>query len=941
MSSSHEFENTQWRDLCQLFDRLLPLPEAQRERELAGSGIAPEVKDDVRGLLDRSSAVDQVRQTMALATEVLPSADAPAWQRLGPWRMVSPIGRGAQGEVWLAERADGAFEGRAAVKVLRPGLDGVRVLERLTQELPRLQRLQHPNIVGLVDAGLTMEGRPYLVSDMARGQPIDRACNGLTLHQRIALFLQLADALTQAHHHLLLHRDLKPSNVRVSGASVLRQSPQARVQPGQVQLLDLGHARAIDPLDEDDPGPPPGVTERPFSPHFASPEQVRGEPLGVASDVYSLGVLLYLSLTGVRPYGRDARSPLEAARSVLLEAPTRPSQLKPDTPGLQRESWPRLRAQLQGDLDAILLKAMAKNVAQRYPTVDALASDLRAWLEHRPVTACRAGRWVRLRKLVRRHRLSSLAVAAGIALGGSALLLLGVQHERRERAVELAQSQRQAALQQLAQARRLAADLGFGLYHRLAAQPSAAGGLRDEVLAETARLLDRLDGDGPNDARWAAQRAAEYHRLSLLQGLERLEGPVVASSAAVQSLGKAVQLAERRGAELAPVSLERGQAEAIVLSQAALWWRAEQPQRAEQALASALAWPAPGGVSARRAQLLAMQAQVLGLSADLPHLGRWREACAVADVAAQAAAGTGRATAGSADAEPVTTGHWGLATARAATARADGGAAVLPVDAADAVAPDPSPTEGTPARAAWPVDPVVLATEAQARCRLYEGKTAEAAALLAPVIEAGGQALDGIAGVRLHLLHADIESLRNRPDAARAAWEQARRLALRQGGAMAARWQMPLLLQQLAMQVRSGDGETARRLAEYGLEQLPPVAGASYQALQRRAELLVWAARAWRTTAPGRAHGWAHEAALLMAPVPAAASTDHAARRWWQAQALGEEAAALAALGRPVAAADVARRAVAAWGPASPRELPAVLRPHVEDARQRAQPGRT
>ncbi len=294
-------------------------------------------------------------------------------QRLGAWLIDDLLGRGGMGDVWQAHRADGAYVGGAAIKVLIRGLDSQRVLARFALEQQALARLNHPHIAHLLDAGRTNDALPYFVMELVHGVSIDEACVGLPIEQRLTLFLQLADAVAHAHRQLLVHRDLKPSNVLVTPA-------------GQVKLLDFGIAKAMDPLEraggdppEHAPEPAPDQApdprarsshatlagERAYTPHFASPEQVRGEPVGPGTDIYSLGVLLYIMLTGVRPYGREATSVREAALSVLHDEPTRPSAL---SPGLINDaSWLSTRRRLVGDLDHILLKALDKRVEHRFP----------------------------------------------------------------------------------------------------------------------------------------------------------------------------------------------------------------------------------------------------------------------------------------------------------------------------------------------------------------------------------------------------------------------------------------------------------------------------------------------------------------------------------------------------------------------------------------------
>ena len=331
-----------WSKVRECFERALPLSPAAREALLADPALDPAIAAEVRTLLAHEVA-DEPDGFLALPAAAAPDASRQG-QRLGAWLIVERLGVGGMGEVWLAERADGAYNGQAAIKVLRRGMDSSQVLQRFAQEQQALARLQHPHIAQLIDAGRTPDGLPFFVMQQVQGQPIDAACVGLPLPARLALFLQLADAVSYAHRNLLVHRDLKPGNVLADSE-------------GQVKLLDFGIAKALDPLESLE-----GLTtlggQRPYTPHYASPEQIRGEPVSTATDIYSLGVLLYQMLTGTRPTGRHATTPAEAARSVLEDEPTRPSRLS------AREAvdpqWITTRKTLEGDLDNILLKALEK-----------------------------------------------------------------------------------------------------------------------------------------------------------------------------------------------------------------------------------------------------------------------------------------------------------------------------------------------------------------------------------------------------------------------------------------------------------------------------------------------------------------------------------------------------------------------------------------------------
>lgn len=330
------------------------------------------------------------------------SASVPAGARFGPWAIVQRIGAGGMGDVYEARRADGRFEGRAAIKLLRAGAHSAGVLARFAGEQQALARLSHPHIARLLDAGVNAAGAPYFVMEMVVGRHIPQAAVGLSVRRRIELLLQLADAVAYAHRNLIVHRDIKPGNVLVD-------------RDGCVKLLDFGIAKALDPLEFNS-----GLThtgERPFTPQYASPEQLRGEPVSTAADQYSLGVLMYLLLTGQAPYARGAVSAAEVARAAQVEVP-----LAASNSVLPSAGGAATARQLRGDLDRVLAKALEKQVDDRYPSVDALAADLRAWLAGRPVQARQASAAYLLARFAQRNRWAVLALAAG-ALGIVAGLL--------------------------------------------------------------------------------------------------------------------------------------------------------------------------------------------------------------------------------------------------------------------------------------------------------------------------------------------------------------------------------------------------------------------------------------------------------------------------------------------------------------------------------------
>ncbi len=548
-----------WTRLRELFDAALPLPAAGREALLADPALDAALVAELRSLLAHAG---EVAQADAAGAAFLDAPAAPALAgtvaqvasdaglTLGPWRLVSPLGAGGMGEVWRAERADGRYEGAAAVKLLKRGMDSAAVLARFALEQQALARLNHPHIAHLLDAGLSADGRPYFVLELVDGQPIDRACEGQSVEARLQLFLQLADAVAHAHRNLLVHRDLKPGNVLVDGQ-------------GQVKLLDFGIAKALDPMEGADPAQT-SAGERPFTPHYASPEQVRGEPVSTATDLYSLGVLLYVMLTGQRPYGRGATSALDAARAVLEEEPTRPSSVATPAPG-----WEATRRRLQGDLDNILLKALEKPIERRYASVDALAADVRAFLGGYPVSARPASAAYVLGKFVRRNRwavlaggLGGLGLATGLSAallqeryaamlgalglaGGLALALLKAREAAVARDQALGHARQAAEARDLAQTRlaETRAIVSDVMTRHADAVHYLSGGvqLKAEVLTNMIGHLDRLAAQSGGDAAFAGELAMAYARLAETQADNRLAS-VGQTSDSELNAGKALAL---------------------------------------------------------------------------------------------------------------------------------------------------------------------------------------------------------------------------------------------------------------------------------------------------------------------------------------------------------------------------------------------------------------
>ena len=432
-------------------------------------------------------------------------------RKIGHYTVIEQIGRGGMGEVFSAFRSDGQFEQKVAIKLVRTGADSAAVLERFRNERQILAGLDHPNIARLLDGGTTDDGVPFLVMELVSGTPIDIFSDALKLSipRRLKLFRQVCSAVQYAHQHLVIHRDIKPANILVT-------------QDGTPKLLDFGIAKLID-----DSGQVAATQMRSFTTDYASPEQLRGDSISTASDLYSLGVVLYRLLTGRSPYRVEPRTPAKLANAITNTDPERPStsvtrtetatsmgasrELRPEFFSDARDTTPALlQKELRGELDDILLKALRKEPERRYASVEQFSEDIRLYLAGRPVSA-RKGTWnYRAVKFLRRHR-------GGVAAAGlvAATLVAGVLVTWRE--ARIAEANRRKADARFNDVRKLANSLVFDVHDKIQNLPGAADS-RKLILQKAVGYLDSLAADTQNDPALMRDLVVGYSRVAELEG---------------------------------------------------------------------------------------------------------------------------------------------------------------------------------------------------------------------------------------------------------------------------------------------------------------------------------------------------------------------------------------------------------------------------------------
>jgi serine/threonine protein kinase/tetratricopeptide (TPR) repeat protein len=533
-----------WQRIDELFTAALKREGPERDAFLAESCRGDDaLRQEVESLLKahvqaagfmQSAVFDEAIELIAEKEE---NHDLP--EKIGSYRLIKEIGRGGMGAVYLGVRDD--FEGRrVALKVVKRGMDTDFILRRFHNERITLSGLDHPNIARLIDGGATNDGLPYFAMDYIEGLSIDVYCDNhrLSTAERLKLFREVCSAVQYAHQHLVVHRDIKPGNILVTAD----RSPK---------LLDFGIAKLLG-----DDGLGATVTSptlRVMTPEYASPEQVRGQTVTTASDIYSLGVLLYELLSGHPPYHFDSRAPDEIAQAITDKEPEKLSRvinrverittgkragtiITPQSVSETRESYPeKLRRRLRGDLDNIVSKAMRKESSRRYVSVAEFSEDIRRHLDGLPVLARRDTFGYRASKFVRRNRVA-VAVGAAVAL----MLIAGVIAIAWE--AHVARAQRATAERRFNDVRHLAHSVLFDYHDAIKDLPGATP-VRERLVKDALTYLDSLSHEAAGDPTLQRELAAAYDRVGDVRG-QAYSASLGDRAGAMDSYSKALRIRE-------------------------------------------------------------------------------------------------------------------------------------------------------------------------------------------------------------------------------------------------------------------------------------------------------------------------------------------------------------------------------------------------------------
>jgi non-specific serine/threonine protein kinase/serine/threonine-protein kinase len=529
-----------YQQLKELFQAALECAPAQRAAFLdQACAEDAALRAELESLLAHCERSAGFLETPASPAGLISDETVTVGRRIGPYRILRELGRGGMGAVWLAVRDDEQYQKQVAIKLIRGGAGSDFIVSRFRQERQILAQLTHPHIAGLLDGGATEEGWPYLVMEYVDGQPIDEYCDAhkLATAERLKLFRQVCAAVHYAHQHLVVHRDIKPGNILVTA-------------DGVPKLLDFGIAKLL-ATETTTTGNQTLTVMRMLTPDYASPEQALGQPVTTASDVYSLGVLLYELLTGHRPYRVKSHAPQELARIICEQEPLRPStavsrveeihhtdgstgRLTPEMVSATREGQPeKLRRRLAGDLDNIVLMALRKEPPRRYSSVEQFSEDLRRHLAGLPVSARPRTAGYRAAKFIRRHR-AGVAATALIALSLVAGMIATVWQAR------IARAERARAERRFNDVRRLANSFLFEFHDGIKNLPGATP-MRELLVRRALEYLDSLAREAGSDTTLQSELATAYERVGDIQG-NTYEANFGDTTGALQSYGKSLAL---------------------------------------------------------------------------------------------------------------------------------------------------------------------------------------------------------------------------------------------------------------------------------------------------------------------------------------------------------------------------------------------------------------
>ncbi len=536
-----------WQRIKDLLATALEISPAERaaylDRNCRGDDL---LRREVEVLLQRESAVSSRfldRQDLEEVAAAVLTEEANPWigRRVGAYQIVEQIGAGGMGEVYRAFRADDQYRQEVALKVVRTGQDSSAVIARFKNERQILASLEHPNIARLLDGGTTESGTPYLVMELIEGRPLAEYCDAqkLSISDRLKLFAQVCGAVQFAHQRLIIHRDIKPTNILVTSD----ETPK---------LLDFGIAKVFG----SDFQSQRNETLTAFcilTPEYASPEQLNGESVTTASDVYSLGVVLYDLLTGRSPYPATARTSQELAAAISYREPEKPSTLVVRGAATNTESAEqiasarrctvqKLQKQLSGDLDNIALLALRKEAGRRYASAEQFAADIRRHLEGVPVLARKDTASYRMSKFVGRHKVGVAASAVVLlAIVGALAVSLYEAHVARQQ-TEIARTQKIRAEQRFNDVRKLANSLMFEIHDSIKDLPGSTSA-RKILVTRAKEYLDSLSQEASGDAALQRELAAAYDRVGDLLGYDGAAN-LGNFSQAIQSYNKALAIRE-------------------------------------------------------------------------------------------------------------------------------------------------------------------------------------------------------------------------------------------------------------------------------------------------------------------------------------------------------------------------------------------------------------